>query len=143
MSQDLTGEALAGGCQCGQVRYEVRGEPLDLYACHCRECRKQSSSAFGISLIVRSADLALLSGTPKIWTRPATVGGSLDCAFCPNCGSRVWHGNTDRDDAVSVKGGSLDTPPDLSKAKHIWISRKLHGVLIPDQAETHLEEPPA
>lgn len=143
MHRESTSQALTGGCQCVDVRYEVRGEPVDLYVCHCRECQKQASSAFGISLIVRSADFALLSGKPNVWTRPATLGGSIDCAFCPKCGSRVWHGNADTDEVVSVKGGSLDRPPDLSKAKHIWTSRKLRGVLIPDHVETHLEEPPS
>ncbi|MGP1254016.1 MAG: GFA family protein [Kiloniellales bacterium] len=133
--------SLAGGCQCGDVRYEVRGPAIDVYVCHCRECQKQSSSAFGISVIVNSSDLVLLSGEPRIWTRPATLGGSLDCAFCPNCGSRLWHGNPKRDEAISVKGGSLDAPPDLSEVKHIWVSRKLPGVVLPDDAEIHTEEP--
>ncbi|WP_161958726.1 GFA family protein [Ferruginivarius sediminum] len=132
-----------GGCQCGDIRYEIHGDPVEAYVCHCRECQKQSSSAFGISVIVNSSQLRLSSGTPSVWTRPATIGGSLDCAFCPRCGSRLWHGNPERDDIVSVKGGSLDTPPDLSAAKHIWTSRKLAGVLIPEHTETHAEEPPS
>jgi hypothetical protein len=134
-------QGLTGGCQCGRIRYEIRGEPLDLYVCHCRECQKQSSSAFGISLTVRSADLVRVAGTPTVWTRPATVGGTLDCAFCPRCGSRVWHGNPDLDEFISIKGGSLDVPPDLSQAKHIWVSRKLPGIVIPDHVEVHAEEP--
>ncbi len=134
--------AFTGGCQCGDIRYEIRGEPVDLYVCHCRECQKQSSSAFGISLLVKSSDLVLLRGAPKVWTRPATLGGSLDCEFCPRCGSRIWHGDPQRDAVVSVKGGSLDTPPDLSDARHIWTSRKLRGVVVPEHAETHEEEPP-
>ncbi len=142
MSEVRSDSVLAGGCQCGDIRYEVRGVPCDLYACHCRECRKQSASAFGISLMVKSADLVLVSGVPKIWSRAATLGGSLDCAFCPRCGSRLWHGDPKRDEEVSVKGGSLDTPPDLSGAKHIWVSRKLPGVVIPDHVEIHAEEPP-
>jgi hypothetical protein len=133
---------LTGGCQCGHVRYQVRGEPVDLYVCHCRECQKQSASAFGISVGVRAADVVLLSDAPSIWTRPATVGGSLACAFCPRCGSRLWHGSLERDEVVSIKGGSLDAPPDLSRAIHIWTSRKLRGVVIPEHAETHAEEPP-
>ena len=142
MAHNTSGEALTGGCQCGDIRYEIRGEPVDLYVCHCRECRKQSSSAFGISVLVRAADFILLSGAPRVWSRPAAVAGSLDCAFCPNCGSRIFHGNIDSDETVSIKGGSLDSPPDLSHAKHIWVSRKLPGVVIPDHVETHAEEPP-
>ena len=134
---------MRGGCQCGDVRYEIRGERLDLYVCHCLECRGQSASAFGISVIVRSADLHLLSGEPKIWTRPAAIGGTMDCAFCPRCGSRLWHGDPGRGESVSVKGGSLDTPPDLSAAHHIWVSRKLPGVVIPDGVRCYAKEPPA
>jgi hypothetical protein len=109
--------AMPGGCQCGGIRYEIQGRPIDLYICHCRECRKQSASAFGISVIVRSTNFFLVSGNPSVCTRPATVGGSLDCAFCPTCGSRIWHGDPDRDEFISVKGGSLDKPPDLATAK--------------------------
>jgi hypothetical protein len=142
MTTNECGNIRRGGCQCGEVRYEIRGEPVDLYVCHCRECRKQAASAFGISVIVKGADLVLTAGVPRIWTRPAAIGGTLDCAFCPRCGSRLWHGDPAREASVSVKGGSLDTPPDLSGAKHIWTSRKLPGVSIPDDVETHPEEPP-
>ena len=60
----------AGGCQCGFVRYELRSSPLELYVCHCAECRKQSASAFGISVIVSSAAFALTHGEPQRWSRP-------------------------------------------------------------------------
>ena len=130
-----------GGCQCGELRYEISGEPLEVYVCHCTECRKQSASAFGISVIVRSADLKLTRGQPKSWSRATDSGGQLTCFFCPDCGSRVWHGDKDRDATVSVKGGSLDDPPDLSAAPHIWVTRKLSGVIIPEQAECCDGEP--
>lgn len=143
MSTQEEGPVLTGGCQCGGVRYEVRAAPREIYVCHCRECQKQSASAFGISVAVDSADLVLTAGTPRVWTRPATVQGQLACFFCPTCGTRLWHGDPERDDWVSVKGGSLDVPPDLTGARHIWIKRKLPGVVIPEGAETHPEEPPA
>ena len=133
---------MTGGCQCGKLRYEVNSEAVDLFVCHCRECQKQSSSAFGISVRVKASDVTLLSGTPEFWIRPATINGSLDCAYCPSCGSRIWHGNMEFDEVISIKGGSLDKPPNLTNAKHIWTSSKLHGVMIPNGAETYLEEPP-
>lgn len=143
MADQPTAPVATGGCQCGAIRYEIRGEPVDLYICHCSECRGQSGSAFGISVIVRSADLHLVSGEPRIWSRLAAIRGTLDCAFCPTCGSRVWHGNPATEAVVSVKGGSLDNPPDLSDARHIWLKSKLDGVAIPDHVEQHMEEPPA
>lgn len=38
---------------------------------------------------------------------------------------------------IPLKGGSLDEPVDLGAAYHIWTSRKLPGVLIPEQAWQH------
>lgn len=135
-------DALTGGCQCGAVRYEIRGEPLDLYVCHCTECRRQAASAFGISVRVRGADLVVTQGEARVWTRAARRQGTLACAFCPTCGSRLWHGDPAGGGAISIKGGSLDTPPDLTGAKHLWTSRKLAGVVIPDGAVSYPEEPP-
>ena len=42
---------------------------------------------------------------------------------------------------ISVKGGSLDQPVDLAAAVHIWISRKLPGVDIPEGVMHFAEEP--
>jgi hypothetical protein len=133
---------LAGGCQCGAVRYEIAGAPLALYVCHCRECRKQSASAFGISAIVRAADFRLVQGAVAAWTRDTDSGRRLRCFFCPRCGSRLWHEGEPKGATVSVKGGSLDEAPDLTTAIHIWTSRKLPGVVIPPGRPLFSEEPP-
>ena len=135
------GGGLSGGCQCGGVRYQITGAPLALYVCHCAECRKQSVSAFGISLIVRCADFHLVQGSLQHWSRPADSGRTVDCYFCPTCGSRIWHSGSERQDTLSVKGGSLDEALDLTAAVHIWKSRKLPGVIIPGQARQFSEEP--
>ncbi len=130
-----------GGCQCGAVRYRISGDPVEIYVCHCLECRHQSASAFGISVIVRAADLSLERGATRVWSRPTDTGRVLDCTFCPACGSRLWHASPG-EDVVSVKGGSLDDPPDLTRAMHIWTARKLAGVVIPDTAVQYPGEPP-
>lgn len=133
--------SLKGGCQCGQVRYELTRPPRETYVCHCRECQRQSASAFGISVIVAGADVRLLAGRLQHWSRPTDSGRTLTCFFCPTCGSRVWHGDKDREDHISIKGGSLDEPVDLTDAIHIWTSRKLAGVIIPEGARQYPGEP--
>ena len=131
-----------GGCQCGAVRYAIGGAPLALYVCHCRECQKQSASAFGVSLEVARTDLRLTRGTPARWTRMADSGRRLACLFCPECGSRLWHEPADgAGPTLTVKGGSLDEPLDLTPAVHIWTARKLAGVLIPADARQFPGEP--
>ena len=130
---------MTGRCQCGAVRYRHSGTPVGTYVCHCRECQKQSASAFGISVEMAAVGLVVTQGRPKFWSRDTDSGRKLRCAFCPDCGSRLWH----ESDAgwITLKGGSLDTPPDLSAAIHIWTKRKLPGVVIPPDARQYPGEP--
>jgi len=132
---------ITGRCQCGAVRYEHSRTPSAIYVCHCQECRKQSASAFGISIEVTKAGLKVTQGTPKFWTRDTDSGKRLRCAFCPDCGGRLWHEPESGAAWLTLKGGSLDQPPDLSHAIHIWTSRKLPGVIIPPRALQYPEEP--
>lgn len=130
-----------GGCQCGSVRYECADEPITLYICHCAECRKQSASAFGISYNVARRDFRVTAGSPRLWTRGADSGGSVECAFCPNCGSRLWHQESPTSETLTVKGGSLDESVDISTAVHIWTASKLPSVDIPEGAKQFEREP--
>ena len=132
---------ITGRCQCGAVRYQHSGTPTAIYVCHCQECRRQSASAFGISFIVPYASLRLTQGTPKLWSRPSDTGNTLDCAFCPDCGSRLWHRWRGSTDTISVKGGSLDEPVDLRQAVHIWTSRLQPGITILHGATQFSAEP--
>lgn len=134
-----------GGCQCGGVRYELSGAPEAVpeavYVCHCTECRKQSASAFGISVIVRDGSFRATAGAPRVWTRRTDTGNRLDCWFCPDCGVRVWHISSGFPGIRSIKGGTLDDPPNLDSAVHIWTASKLPGVAIPEGAAAFPGEP--
>jgi hypothetical protein len=129
-----------GKCQCGEIRYESVGIPLALYICHCQECQKQSASAFGVSLDVPRNGFRIIQGTPKYWSRATALGDRLRCAFCPTCGSRVWHESELMSETISIKEGSLDESIDLTNAIHVWTKRKLPGLIIPEEAKQFLEE---
>jgi hypothetical protein len=58
-------EERSGGCQCGYVRHEVTKRPVGLAVCHCRECQRQSGSAFGMSLGIPEGAFRLTTGTLK------------------------------------------------------------------------------
>jgi len=130
-----------GRCQCGEICYKSIGEPFALYICHCQECQKQSASAFGVSLEVSRSGFQVTQGTPKYWSRVAESGGRIRCAFCPTCGSRIWHESDPISETISIKGGSLNESIDVSNAIHIWVTRKLPGIIIPKSAKQFPEEP--
>src|SRR5262249_32186975 len=102
---------VTGRCQCGAVRYRHSAAPRPVSGCHCRECRHQPASAFGIWVEMPAEGLEVTQGKPKYWPRDTDSGRKLRCAFCPDCGSRLWH----ESDAgwITLKGGSLDEEVDL------------------------------
>ena len=112
-----------GGCQCGSIRYELKGRPQMLYICHCTDCQKQSASAFGMSLRMnpREIDFSPSKKRLQTWDTRGEDGLIKRCAFCPDCGTRIMHGSDDADEIVSIKAGSLDDTSGLQPVAHIWL----------------------
>ena len=123
----MTGSC-AGGCQCGQVRYELDGEILALFVCHCRDCQRQSGSAFGMSLVVPGESFHLTAGHLKTFEVIAESGRIKTCAFCPECGVRIYNTTGSR---KSIKAGTLDDPTRLRPDAHYWTKRKQNWVVLP------------
>ena len=68
-----------GSCQCGQVKYEITGEPIILYRCHCTECQTQAGSGFIMSMWVWNKDFEIIEGTLKQFIRIAESDGKIEC----------------------------------------------------------------
>ncbi|KAI1773161.1 Mss4-like protein [Hypoxylon cercidicola] len=117
-------------CQCGTVSFPTpTAKPITLFYCHCTECQKQTASAFGTSAIYTAEGLfplaAELAARLKCWTRRhADRDRTLDCYFCAECGSRVFHRIVDADGTpratVSIKGGCIEGL-DWSGGMHIYV----------------------
>lgn len=131
-----------GGCQCGELRYEIACEPVTLYVCHCTDCQKQSSSAFGMSLTIPTSSLKIVSGTMKEWTRPAQSGASVFCKFCPTCGSRILHGKDSRPDFINIKAGTLDDTSWLAPVAQVWTKRAQRWVCLDADLLSYEAQPP-
>ena len=132
---------LTGSCQCGAVCYRIDSEPISLFACHCSECRKQSGSIHGLSLIVPAASFRIAKGEPALWSRPTDQGTEMNCWFCGTCGNRLYHLSSAWPDEISVKAGTLDQPVDVSKAVPIWTGSALPSVAIPEGKHHFRREP--
>ncbi len=134
----------SGGCQCGRVRYRLHGAARMLYACHCTDCQKQSSSAFGMSLIVDSAQTEMTSGAASLryWETRGEDGSNKRCAFCPDCGTRLFHDDGEGSAERSVKAGSLDDTRDLRPVAHIWLRSAQPWVVIDRDKMACFEQEP-
>ncbi len=118
----------SGGCQCGAIRFTINSAPRLAYCCHCTDCQKQASSAFGISVWFRADDFVLNSGSLSRWDTLADSGNVKECVFCPDCGTRIYHGDIEKFEIISVKGGTLDDIQRIRPIAHIWTRSALPWV---------------
>ena len=132
---------LEGGCQCGAIRYEVVGAPVRLVVCHCIDCQRQSSSAFGMTMVVHEEDFRLKKGELKTYASKSDAGRAKLGAFCPECGTRIYHQTEWRKGMVSVKPGTLDDTSWLNPEMHLWTRSKQSWVIIPEGVEAYEKQP--
>ena len=137
----MMADKLTGGCQCGDIRYEVIGTPQQLVVCHCADCQRQSGSAFGMTLVVNEADFRLTQGELNTFASKSDAGRAKLGAFCPACGTRIYHKPEWRKGTVSVKPGTLDDTSILKPDIHIWTDSKQPWITIPEDVEAHEKYP--
>ena len=55
-------ETHTGGCYCGAVEIEVRGEPLEMGYCHCENCRRYSAAPVSAFTLWKWENVKLTKG---------------------------------------------------------------------------------
>ena len=73
---------LAGGCECGAVRYEVADEFLYAANCHCSRCRAATGSAFKPFAGIERAKLRVSVGEGKLLVYGEEDENNTRCAVC-------------------------------------------------------------
>ncbi|WP_426357013.1 GFA family protein [Pseudocolwellia sp. HL-MZ19] len=124
---------IKGTCQCGNISYTIKAKPTKVMACHCQECRKLSTSAFSITIVVDTNDIEF-SGTFNEWVRIADSGNKNHAKFCVGCGNRVYHYNPDDLSSIRLKLQPIDVADDtiFQPSVHVWVSEKLSWFVIPE-----------
>ena len=112
-----------GSCQCGNIRYVIKDDPIITVACHCQDCQKLSASAFSLTMVVAKTSFELKKGDLSIFERPTDAGGKAVCYFCGDCGNRVYHENPEMPEVLRVKPGGLDDTSEITPHAHVWVSR--------------------
>ncbi len=131
-----------GGCLCGAVRYEVRGEPARVTICHCRFCQRATGSAYMVEPIFRRENFSITSGTPSTFDlQSAGSGKMLRIHFCDGCGTKLYLSFDRFPESYGVYAGTFDEPdwfdfgPDNSR--HIFIDMARHDTILPPGVKTY------
>src|SRR5947207_8207107 len=101
---------LSGGCACGAIRYACTAAPLFSLNCHCRDCQRESGSAFVPVLGVRKAAFAVSQLSPRCFEGTADTGHATTRAVCGRGGPPVLRLAGRLPEIVTSRAGTGDGP---------------------------------
>jgi len=128
-------EMWTGGCMCGAVRYRAFGPPIRIEICHCRTCRRNTGSAFGI-FVLFAEEKAEVEGEENL-----TAYGSSPLNTrhsCRRCGTPLFNRFLGH---IDFHLGSLDEAERLRPETEIWIARRLPWLPPFSDTRCHLHGP--
>ena len=114
----MTAPLYAGGCQCGAVRFRVRGALTDSSICHCRMCQKAFGAYYAPLVSTRGAELVWTRGEPK---RFRSSNFALR-GFCADCGTPLTYVAPD---GTALAIGAFDDPGNIVPTIQWGIEAKL------------------
>jgi len=122
-----------GGCGCGSVRYQVRGEPIFTNNCHCTQCQHQTGSTSVVNAFFEMERITLLSGDVTESTFVAGSGGDHVVVRCKACGTALWsHYPRMGRKGAGVRVGTLDEAAAFKPDAVIYVSEKMPWVALPE-----------
>ena len=111
------------------LTYRCDGEPLVTVVCHCKDCQRQTGSAFSIFVVVPRATLHVGGDTLATYvTVGADSGEERQRQFCSKCGSPVVTLLAERPELAVIKAGTLNDPSWLSPTLEVWCGSARRGL---------------
>jgi len=124
---------ITGSCLCGEVKFEISGQPSSLSYCHCSRCRK-SAGIFSAVLIGKASDLHLIQGEEAIRKYKAEKPWVHSRCFCQHCGTSLGDMATYGDIYV-IAASALDDSPGIKPTLHLHSEAKPDWYDIKDDLE--------
>ena len=102
-----------------------------VHCCHCRDCQRQTGTAFVLNALIETARVRLLKGEVVRSTMPTESGRPHGIDRCSSCGTAMWSEYGGLATLRFVRIGTLDDPTALEPNVHIYVRSKLPWMSIP------------
>ncbi len=122
-----------GACLCGNISYEIAGAIQMAGICHCKNCQRQTGSAYSTLGGVAKSDFTFKTGSTKVYKDSDTdSGGTVERHFCGDCGSPIYSWVPAFPDNLFLKTGTLDDTATFTPQFQVWCSSKQNWVSLED-----------
>lgn len=121
---------ITGGCQCGNIRYEINQPASGAGFCHCRMCQRSIGAVVDAWTAFPKEAVRFTRGEPKYYTSSPIA----ERGFCENCGSSLvlkYYAPTESKLLIMMTG-CLDNPKNFAPTWHSCIESQMPWLDIQD-----------
>tara|TARA_B100000579_G_scaffold133734_1_gene108196 strand:- start:255 stop:689 length:435 start_codon:yes stop_codon:yes gene_type:complete len=115
----------SGSCLCGAIIYEVYGEVLNMWNCHCIHCRKITGAAFATNIFINVNEMKVIKGVPSTFQNKSDSGNTMTRYFCCDCGSPLFNENSARPGIRVIRIGTIEDANFAKPWCDLFISKAL------------------
>ena len=129
-----TKETHAGGCLCGEVRYEISGSSVWSAICYCESCTRAAGAPATAWAGFDRSKFRLLKGRIEIYeSSPGVLRG-----FCRHCGTSLTYQKNPKVlegamDDVYVATRTLDDPSAYPPDEHVHYGERVSWFNVDDE----------
>jgi len=141
----MSDEPMAGGCQCGAVRYRVTAAAREIYHCHCSMCRKLHGALYATWAVVPRGHIEVTRGADALAAFESSPG--VRRRFCRTCGCQLFC-EIDSDRvfdwfAPATLDGGAHPGHEGAHEQHIFVGSKVAWLSLCDDLQRFEAYPPA
>ena len=117
-------DSTTGHCYCGQIQFEMDGDPGHVSVCHCDNCRRATGGQAVAWTTFPQAHFRYVKGKPTGYKSETNATWS----FCPNCGTTLTYQGASRPNEIDVVLVNLDEPTQYAPSENSFVEEKLSWV---------------
>jgi hypothetical protein len=131
---------MSGKCLCGQLTYSASAEPALVCVCHCKDCQRQSGTAFA-TLVIIPRDTFTMDGESKTYAQTGGSGQPVKRHFCPDCGSAIALDAAVVPNMILLTAGTLDDTSFVKPTRNIFCNSAQSWVLLTQDTQNFPQGP--